>query len=808
MPFGGHNELWENERYLYGLGWQRPGLLERPTWSDAQGQGLQVPAPPTVENPRGWGVQVSHSTDSEGWQYASVFKHLEYDRPGGRASHRATDFVRRRCWKLQEAERPASTAQQGQASGNADEKEGMPSHASYLGGKVTDAVRAAVATGQLAEGSLVSPATHMHGSRLRRQAEGDRRLGALRAFRAMLGNTLRRRTLWGMVPLDPAAWLVMLHAHSQALQAQERGQMDGGGKILPLGLHHRDADNPSAPEHQDLFNQGCEPEHMHALLRRLNCAAMHSRAAYGYAMAAGHLSSLVNFALLQTVHQVSFNAAGGASGQANNEAVAALTGVPIGSLLMAEWHNSIGRPCHYLALLSSPKCLLLSIRGSLELGDVLSDLKAEPMEVTLMGSRGKVHEGIMSAATYVHCNTAQALQKAAKQHPGVPLLLTGHSMGGSVATVLAMLLRGSGGAPEGLGPVHCVGIGPAPAVCGPLAAACSEFVTSVVLGADVVPRLSYASVEGAFLDLVNSSPVRNAAASIGRKVTNTFQGLKMDLKTALHTPHWDLPGLPGKWSGSGQGLAEIAELAEDTHAASAAARAASYAEASSSPPGGTNQHKSSGFGIVSAADFAACMAEDQATASKQPGKVDGQQPDTAEQRQEPLQQSHGAETEQEQQQAGEGKSGAEDRSKAAAVVSGRDSQGEHPEPLYLAGRVLWMIPDNQASSSHQGSSGKAKAQAPAELEEWMTKAFKGLEPAGRQEDDKPQQSEKNSGKQQALEIERHSPDKTKSSADKDSNLKQMSVVEVDCKVFERILLTMEMGNDHLPDTYLEAIQML
>lgn len=52
---------------------------------------------------------------------------------------------------------------------------------------------------------------------------------------------------------------------------------------------------------QDLFTQDCEPEHMHALLRRLNCAALHSRAAYGYAMAAGHLSSLVNFALLQTV---------------------------------------------------------------------------------------------------------------------------------------------------------------------------------------------------------------------------------------------------------------------------------------------------------------------------------------------------------------------------------------------------------------------------------------------------------------------------------------------------------------------------
>ena len=38
-----------------------------------------------------------------------------------------------------------------------------------------------------------------------------------------------------------------------------------------------------------------------SLVRQLVCAAVHSKAAYGHAMAAGHLSSLYNFALLQTV---------------------------------------------------------------------------------------------------------------------------------------------------------------------------------------------------------------------------------------------------------------------------------------------------------------------------------------------------------------------------------------------------------------------------------------------------------------------------------------------------------------------------
>lgn len=44
-----------------------------------------------------------------------------------------------------------------------------------------------------------------------------------------------------------------------------------------------------------------------SLVRQLVCSAVHSKAAYGHAMAAGHLSSLYNFALLQTVSTLSSN---------------------------------------------------------------------------------------------------------------------------------------------------------------------------------------------------------------------------------------------------------------------------------------------------------------------------------------------------------------------------------------------------------------------------------------------------------------------------------------------------------------------
>ena len=67
-------------------------------------------------------------------------------------------------------------------------------------------------------------------------------------------------------------------------------------------------------------------------------------------------------------------------------------------------------------------------------------------------------QGIFSAATFIHCNTQEALQEAARRCPGWPLLLTGHSLGGGVAALLTMLLQQSG-LPPGLGPMRCVTVG-------------------------------------------------------------------------------------------------------------------------------------------------------------------------------------------------------------------------------------------------------------------------------------------------------------------------------------------------------------
>jgi surfactin synthase thioesterase subunit len=47
---------------------------------------------------------------------------------------------------------------------------------------------------------------------------------------------------------------------------------------------------------------------------------------------------------------------------------------------------------------------------------------------------------MLAAAIYVHCSVSPALEKAAAAHPGMPLYVTGHSLGGAVAALLTLLL--------------------------------------------------------------------------------------------------------------------------------------------------------------------------------------------------------------------------------------------------------------------------------------------------------------------------------------------------------------------------------
>jgi hypothetical protein len=68
-------------------------------------------------------------------------------------------------------------------------------------------------------------------------------------------------------------------------------------------------------------------------------------------------------------------------------------------------------------------------------------------------------------------------------------------------------------------------IGPAATASTELAEACESFVTSVVLGADIVPRLSYYTVEALLDELAKKSPALNIAANIRKSFAQTLAPL-------------------------------------------------------------------------------------------------------------------------------------------------------------------------------------------------------------------------------------------------------------------------------------------
>ena len=314
----------------------------------------------------------------------------------------------------------------------------------------------------------------------RRNTSTDTARTAGAAFLAMLQEAAARRG-GGILslPWDPVSWGAVYSAHATWLATTQR--------LLLAGRLDAEAAAAAAP------------------LEDLRAAVDFSRAAYGYAFLQGGMGSIYRYVHMQTVQRSTFDVIAGVSGEANNLAACALAGIGLHDVRFAAWEattyrraaprspaladsalqepsldptcsDSDGafpcagggtrrhapcaqavptvlrarRPCHFLAYDAARGRLVLAVRGSLELGDLLTDLHAKPIAVHLAGETCHVHEGMLRAAAYVHCNTADALAAVAAEKPGAPLLVTGHSLGGGVAALVTLLLRQENGAPRAL----------------------------------------------------------------------------------------------------------------------------------------------------------------------------------------------------------------------------------------------------------------------------------------------------------------------------------------------------------------------
>lgn len=180
--------------------------------------------------------------------------------------------------------------------------------------------------------------------------------------------------------------------------------------------------------------------------------------------------------------------------------------------------------------------LLLSVRGSRDVGDLLTNLSsdAEPFLA------GTAHQGIVRSARNLHAHLRPILAQqfvksssASKLRHG--LIILGHSLGGAVAAALTMLLRYSR-PPRTESPIvtdvltsaRCYSFASPPFLCKKLAKRTRRLpIVSVAYGLDVVPRLSPASIDRllAKLSAYDFSPhVSSAVSNLVRSVTTPVFG--------------------------------------------------------------------------------------------------------------------------------------------------------------------------------------------------------------------------------------------------------------------------------------------
>ncbi|KAK9282229.1 hypothetical protein L1049_005143 [Liquidambar formosana] len=157
--------------------------------------------------------------------------------------------------------------------------------------------------------------------------------------------------------------------------------------------------------------------------------------------------------------------------------------------------SCVMRPGYYIGIDNRQKIVIFGIRGTQSVYDIVTDIvSSSNEEVTFEGY--STHFGTAEAARWFLSHEMGTIQKCLEKHKGYRLRLVGHSLGGATASLLAIMLRKMSPKELGFSPdiVSAVGYGTPPCVSRELAESCSDYVSTVVMQDDIIPRLSVASL--------------------------------------------------------------------------------------------------------------------------------------------------------------------------------------------------------------------------------------------------------------------------------------------------------------------------
>ncbi|XP_035709035.1 sn1-specific diacylglycerol lipase alpha isoform X3 [Folsomia candida] len=177
-------------------------------------------------------------------------------------------------------------------------------------------------------------------------------------------------------------------------------------------------------------------------------------------------------------------------------------------IVYATYHVDVGETPFFVVVDYEKQAIVVSIRGTLSLKDLMTDLnaEAEPLPLHPVKEDWLGHKGMVQAAAYLKSKLIgeNILERAfemcqARSNEIFNVVIVGHSLGGGAAAILAILLR------EQFPDLVCYAYSPPGGLLSmPAVEYTKEFVTSVIVGKDLVPRIGLSQMEALRADLLNA----------------------------------------------------------------------------------------------------------------------------------------------------------------------------------------------------------------------------------------------------------------------------------------------------------------